>query len=239
MAKRTNEFSQPVGEKLADWRGAIRPTRTPMTGSFCSIEPLNTALHLQELFDAYSDDAEGRMWTYMPGGPFKSLTELQDWMDAACKTDDPLFFAILDLATGRAVGVAAYMRIKPTVGVIEVGNIAFSPRLQKTRAATEAMYLMAERAFSELGYRRYEWKCDALNAASCRAAERLGFVNDGLFEQAVVYKGRNRDTAWYSMLDRDWPAIKSAYEKWLSPENFDDTGRQKQKLQQFITLERG
>jgi RimJ/RimL family protein N-acetyltransferase len=204
-----------------------------MEGRFCRVERLDPRSHLDDLYDAFSDDSEGILWTYMPMGPFKYRDELCAWLDSIGGSEDPLFLVIIDLSTKRAVGLAAYMRIQPDVGVIEVGNIAFSPRLQKTPQATEAMFLMGKRVFDELGYRRYEWKCDSLNAASRKSAERLGFSFDGLFEQAIVYKGRNRDTAWYSILDREWPALRMAYTRWLDPENFDEQGIQKRSLQQF------
>ena len=232
-----NDPGQPIGDEVAGWTGAKRPSRTSMEGRFCRMEPLATERHLADLFAAYSDDTDGRLWTYMTDGPFNSIEELRSWMEPACAVDDPLFHALIDLATGKAVGMAAYMRIKPEHGVIEVGSITYAPWLQGTSAATEAMFLMMRRVFNELGYRRYEWKCDALNAPSCRAAERLGFTFDGLFEQAVVYKGRNRDTAWYSVLDRNWPPIEQAYVNWLNADNFDEHGRQKQKLQELIAAE--
>jgi len=158
-------------------------------------------------------------------------------MEPSCASDDPLFHAIVDLAAGKAAGMAAYMRISPGIGVIEVGSIAYSTRLQRTPVATEAMFLMMQRVFNELGYRRYEWKCDSLNEASCRAAERLGFTFDGIFKQSVVYKGRNRDTAWYSILDQRWPAIEKAYVSWLDADNFDEDGQQKRNLRQLIASE--
>jgi RimJ/RimL family protein N-acetyltransferase len=148
-------------------------------------------------------------------------------MEASCLGEDPMFHAIRDKRRGRVAGVASYLRIDPPVGVIEVGHIALSPALQQTVAATEAMFLMMSRVFDELGYRRYEWKCDSLNAPSRRAALRLGFAFEGIFRQATLYKGRNRDTAWYAVIDKDWPAVKRAYERWLSPENFDADGRQR------------
>jgi RimJ/RimL family protein N-acetyltransferase len=154
-------------------------------------------------------------------------------MHMQCTGDDPLFHAVVDAASGLAVGVASYLRITPASGFIEVGHINFSPRLQKTPAATEAMYLMMARAFA-LGYRRYEWKCDALNQPSCAAARRLGFSYEGIFRQATIYKGRNRDTAWFSILDSEWPAMKAAFESWLTPDNFDDNGRQRKKLEYFL-----
>jgi RimJ/RimL family protein N-acetyltransferase len=162
-------------------------------------------------------------------GPFATLDAYLAWMRATCLGDDPLFHAIIDLATGEAVGVASYMRIDPANGVIEVGHLKFSPRMQRTRIAAEAMHLMMQRAFT-LGYRRYEWKCDALNAPSRAAARRFGFSYEGLFRQAVVYKGRNRDTAWYSIIDSEWPAIDAAFRQWLAPENFDAQGAQQLSL---------
>ena len=165
----------------------------------------------------------------MTQGPFAAEAEMRAWLEAAAQGEDPLFHAILD-GDGRAAGVAAYLRIQPEHGVIEVGNIVLAPRLQRTPAATEAMVLMMGRAFDDLGYRRYEWKCDALNIRSRHAAQRLGFTYDGLFRQAVVYKGRNRDTAWYAILDRDWLALKPRFEAWLDPANFDADGNQKTRL---------
>ena len=231
MTQRKNDLGQPIGDQVSGWNGVALPPRTPITGRFCRVEPLDVERHLHDLYDACSEDTEGRLWTYMSVGPFTSIDDFEAWMKPASKTSDPLFYALIDLATGKAVGMAAYMRIKQEAGVIEVGNITYSPRLQRTPTATEAMFLMMKRVFDELGYRRYEWKCDSLNEASRRAAERLGFNFDGLFKQAVIYKGRNRDTAWYSILDSDWPLLESAYEKWLSVDNFDEKGHQKQKLQ--------
>jgi len=237
-SQRRNEFGQPVGEALEGWRGAVPPPRSTLEGSYCRLEPLDVDRHLPELYAAYAEDVDGRLWTYMPVGPFDSIAAFRHWMTPACLSDDPLFHAIIESSTQTAVGLAAYMRIRPPVGVIEVGNIAYSPRLQRTPAATEAMFLMMSRVFNDLGYRRYEWKCDALNAASRRAAQRLGFSFDGLFEQAVVYKGRNRDTAWYSILDRDWPALQRAFKTWLAADNFDDDGKQQRPLKDCIEAER-
>jgi RimJ/RimL family protein N-acetyltransferase len=166
------------------------------------------------------------MWTYMGYGPFAQAQDYTAWAEAAARGEDPLFHAIVDRRSDRAVGVTAYLRIEPAVGVLEVGHIAYAPALQRTAAATEAMYLLLRRAFDELGYRRYEWKCDALNAPSRAAALRLGFRFEGIFRQATVYKGRNRDTAWYSIIDREWPARRAAFEAWLDPLNFTADGRQ-------------
>jgi RimJ/RimL family protein N-acetyltransferase len=166
----------------------------------------------------------------MAYGPFATQAELGAWIGKAGQGDDPLFHAIIDKKTGKAAGQASYLRIEPAVGVIEVGHIVFAPSLQRTIGATEVMYLMMKRVFDELGYRRYEWKCDALNEASRKAALRLGFTFEGIFRQATMYKGRNRDTAWYSVTDAEWPALKSSYEVWLDPSNFDAEGRQRRSL---------
>ncbi len=230
----TNHLGQPVGFAVPDWVPARLPPRTAMEGCWCRVEALDVARHGAELFAAFAEDREGRNWTYMGDGPFASLAEFEAWMAASCLGDDPLFHAIVEGASGRALGLASYLRAEPETGTIEVGNINYAPPLQRTAAATEAMYLMMARAFEELGYRRYEWKCDALNGSSRRAAERLGFVFEGVFRQATLYKGRNRDTAWYAITDRDWPALKRAYEAWLEPANFDAAGAQKARLSEFM-----
>lgn len=204
-----------------------------MEGRFCRVEPLDPQRHAADLFAANSADKDGRNWTYLPYGPFATIADYRRWVEQASRGDDPLFHAILDLPSGRAVGVASYMRIDPAMGSIEVGGINYSPLLQRRPTATEAMYLMMRRVFDELGYRRYEWKCDELNAPSRAAAERFGFRFEGIFRQVVVYKGRNRDTAWFSIIDSEWPALKSAFERWLAPENFDGAGRQRRSLAAF------
>jgi RimJ/RimL family protein N-acetyltransferase len=197
-----------------------------MEGRLCRVEPLDPDRHAADLFAAYAEDAGGRMWTYMGYGPFADAAECRAWLEAGARGDDPLFHAILG-PDGRAAGVASYLRVDPANGAIEVGHVALAPRLARTAAATEAMYLMMRRVFDELGYRRYEWKCDALNAPSRAAAARLGFSFEGVFRQAMVIKGRNRDTAWHSILDGEWPAAKAAFERWLDPANFDAAGRQR------------
>jgi RimJ/RimL family protein N-acetyltransferase len=186
-------------------------------------------LHCHALFEANSIDTNGEMWLYLPYGPFSSLQHYRDWMRSFCTGSDPLFYAIVESATAKAIGVASYLRIDHNNGVIEVGHLAYSPLLKRTRAATEAMYLMMQHAF-ELGYRRYEWKCNALNMPSRAAAERLGFTFEGIFRQAAVIKGHNRDTAWYSVIDKEWPELKLAFEKWLAEDNFDADGRHKVSL---------
>jgi RimJ/RimL family protein N-acetyltransferase len=233
MNQPINHLGQPIGFAVADWSPRARPPRSPIEGHYCRLEPLDGARHGADLHQANQEDREGRIWTYMPYGPFQTLEAYRDWIEADCRGDDPLFHAIVDLRSGTALGVASYLRINPRVGVIEVGHINYSPRLQRTPAASEAMFLMMGRVFDQLGYRRYEWKCDALNAGSRRAAERLGFRFEGVFRQATMYKGRNRDTAWYAITDQDWPAIKSAFQTWLDPANFDETGQQRRSLKEI------
>lgn len=224
-----NSLGQPIGEPVAGWTPPPPPPREPIAGRYCRLEPLDAARHAEDLHRANLADASGGLWTYMPYGPFATLSDYLAWMRPMCECADPLFFAVVEPGGGRAAGVASYLRIDPPNGSIEVGHILYSPALQRTRAATEAMYLMMRRVF-ELGYRRYEWKCDGLNAPSRAAAARLGFVFEGVFRQAVVYKGRNRDTAWYSVIDAEWPRLRAAYERWLDPSNFDADGRQRASL---------
>jgi RimJ/RimL family protein N-acetyltransferase len=239
MPPPTNALGQPIDEPLPDWTARPRPPCTPLRGRLCRLEPLDVATHAAALHEAHAEDREGRNWTYLPYGPFASAVDTARWVEWAAAQLDPQFFAIVDGATGRAVGAASYLRIEPAMGVIEVGHLAFSPALQRRPAATEAMYLMMRRVFDELGYRRYEWKCDALNAPSRRAAERLGFRYEGTFRQAAVIKGRNRDTAWFSILDREWPALKVAFERWLDPANFDASGAQRRRLGECMAGPRG
>ena len=230
MAEQVNHLGQPIGFPLPEWTARPRPPRTAMEGRYCTVEPADPSRHAAELHTAYLLDHEGRNWTYLPYGPFPRFEDYRAWLERACLVDDPLVHAIIERRSGRAVGVASLMRIDPAPGVIEVGGICYSPALQQTPAATEAMFLLMRRAFDELGYRRYEWKCDELNAPSQAAARRLGFRFEGIFRQATVYKGRSRDSAWFSILDREWPALKAAFERWLAPENFDDAGRQRVSL---------
>src|SRR5262245_9111498 len=197
-----------------------------MVGRFCRVEPLDAPRHAAPLFAANTVDRDGRNWTYLPYGPFDTLDEYTKWVVSATAVDDPQFWAIVDLATDHPVGVASYLRIDPPAGSIEVGHINYSPLLQRRPAATEAMYLMMRTAF-ELGYRRYEWKCDSLNAASRAAAQRFGFSYEGIFRQARVNKERNRDTAWFAAIDAEWPALDRAFRQWLDPSNFDDSGSQR------------
>ena len=224
-----NSLNQPVGLPLNNWKPPGLPPREVIGGRFCRLEPISPTAHAADLFAANSLDVQGRNWTYLSYGPFPDLESYRGWVETECLGDDPLFFAIVEQGTNKAVGVASYLRITPACGSIEVGHINYSPLLSRTPAATEAMYLMMNRAF-ELGYRRYEWKCDALNAPSRRAAQRLGFSFEGVFRQATVYKGRNRDTAWYAVIDEEWPVLREIFQRWLSPDNFDANGRQRQHL---------
>jgi RimJ/RimL family protein N-acetyltransferase len=215
--------------RLERWHAPPAPPRVDLAGRFCRLEPLVAARHAAALYAANALDPTGEMWAYMAYGPFPDLAAYRGWMEKQEASRDPLFSAIVELASGEPVGVASYLRIDPPNGVIEVGHLAYSPRLQRTPAATEAMYLMMRRAF-DLGYRRYEWKCNAHNARSRAAAQRLGFTFEGVFRQHMVYKGRNRDTAWYSIIDGEWPRIRAGFQRWLDPANFDASGGQRRSL---------
>jgi RimJ/RimL family protein N-acetyltransferase len=217
-----------VESRLETWVAPAAPSRVTLAGRLCRLEPL-TSDHAASLHEANSLDADGRMWGYLAYGPFEDFGTYRDWVRQQARSSDPLFLAIVDRASDRAVGVASYLRIDPPNGVIEVGHLAYSPRLQRTPAATEAMYLMMRYAF-ELGYRRYEWKCNAANAPSRSAAERLGFTFEGVFRRHMIVKGRNRDTAWYSVIDSEWPRVRGGFERWLDTENFDAAGRQRRSL---------
>jgi RimJ/RimL family protein N-acetyltransferase len=230
MATHQNKFGQPIGPAVDGWSPRLRPQRADMLGRYCRLEPVNTARHEADLFAAYMEAPDDRDWTYLFHERPGRADDFHSYLTNLAKSEDPLHFAIVAADTGKAVGTAALMRIDPAHGVIEVGSIAFAPRLKQTRAATESMYLMMRRAFDELGYRRYEWKCDSLNAPSRAAAQRYGFTFEGIFRQAIVYKGRSRDTAWYSITADEWPGVRFAFEAWLSPANFDDNGQQKRRL---------
>jgi len=224
-----NKLDQPIGLIVKNWNTPAFPPPEVMPGQFCRLEPLAADRHAQSLYKANAVDVEGKNWTYLPYGPFSDFDSYRSWVEQSSCGRDPQFYAIIELTTDNAVGVASYLRIDPSNGSIEVGGINFSPLLQRTPAATEAMYLMMARAFN-LGYRRYEWKCNALNLPSRAAAQRLGLSYEGIFRQATVVKGRNRDTAWYAAIDQEWPALKAAFTKWLSPTNFDEQGKQRLSL---------
>jgi RimJ/RimL family protein N-acetyltransferase len=230
MSGQSNHLGQPIGFPVQDWSARPVPPRTPMAGRFCRVEPLDANRHATELYAANCEDREGRMWTYLPWGPYASFEDYLAITKAASVNDARITYAVVDTASGKAAGVASYMNINPAAGSIEVGAIAYSPALQRKPAGTEAMFLMMRRVFDELGYRRYEWKCNSLNAPSRAAAGRYGFRFEGIFRQADVVKGRNRDTAWLSIADGEWPAIKTAFERWLDPANFDGDGKQRESL---------
>jgi RimJ/RimL family protein N-acetyltransferase len=211
-----------------DWRPARTPDRTPLQGETVRLEPVDPAKHATDLFVASAGAPS--LWDHLAYGPFENQGVFTDWLKERAASSDPLFYAVVDRTSGQAQGMASLMRIKPEHGVIEVGHIWFAPVLQRTRQATEAIYLLAQYAFDDLGYRRFEWKCDSLNAPSRRAAERFGFVFEGVFRQHMIVKGRNRDTAWFSITDGEWPARRGEFEAWLSPENFDLGGRQRRSL---------
>ena len=225
----TNHLGQPLGEPI-HWSGARRPHRQPLVpGRFCRIVPLDAAQHGPALFAAQALDRRGANWTYLPHPPPKDAQEYQQRLEAQQQSPDPLFFTVLNLQE-EPVGTASYLRIQPEPGSIEVGYIHFTPRMQKSTMSTEAMYLMMSHVFEDLGYRRYEWKCDCLNAPSRKAALRLGFSFEGIFRQDRVVKGHNRDTAWYSIIDKEWPTLKQGFESWLAPQNFDSQGIQRKPL---------
>ena len=228
-----NKYGQPVGEDLIGWASRPRPTDVVLQGTFCRLEPLDFEMHGDDLYAAYSSAADARDWTYMFAGPFSSVSEYRDHVESIVNRADLKTYAILDRATGRAAGTFALARIDSDNGVIEVGNVTFSSLLKQRAAATEAQYLLMKYVFDDLKYRRYEWKCDSLNASSRKAALRLGFVFEGIFRQAVIYRGRSRDTSWYSMTDKEWPFLKKSFEAWLRPENFDRDGRQIRSLNEF------
>jgi RimJ/RimL family protein N-acetyltransferase len=213
-----------------DSHPAKQPERVTLQGRYIRVVPLDAAAHGEALWNAIGGAQNAGLWDFMPDGPFAARELLDAVLQAKSLSEDPFFFALVDPGTGLASGHASLMRMDPKNRVIEVGGIMYSPALQRSRGATEAMYLMARYVFEELGYRRYEWKCNSLNHHSRRAALRLGFHFEGIFRQHMIIKGCNRDTAWFSMLDSEWPARKDAFERWLDPENFDSAGQQKTPL---------
>jgi RimJ/RimL family protein N-acetyltransferase len=213
---------------LSDWRGAQPPRREPLDGETVRLEPLDPGRHGDDLFAASQGADE--TWRYLPYGPFTGRQDFDAWLERHASTKDPLALAIVDRSAQAARGIATFMSIVPEHGVIEIGHIWLSPALQRTRQATEAIFAMARHAFDDLGNRRLEWKCDNANEPSKRAAERFGFVFEGVFRNHRVLKSRNRDTAWYSIIDSEWPSRRAAFEAWLAPANFDKAGRQRRSL---------
>jgi RimJ/RimL family protein N-acetyltransferase len=229
----TTSASQSLLGEPVDPSSAPRPRRVTLEGRSINLVPLDALEHLDSLWVATGRPQNEHLWTYMFEDPFQNRASFEAYLQRKEESNDPLYYSIIDKASGDAVGWAAYMRMEPLHRVIEVGSIMFSPRIQRTVGATEAMYIMAKHAFEDMNYRRYEWKCDALNMPSRRAALRLGFTYEGLFRQHMVVKGRNRDTAWYSMLDSEWPSRKRAFEQWLDPANFDANGKQRISLSEL------
>lgn len=226
MSTVLNAYQQPIGFPVSDWTTRPTPQRRTIEGRSCRLEPLDPERHADDLYAAYGLNTDDRDWTYLPIGPFDNPDDFRGHIESAAKSTDPFHFAVIDAQTGRAVGTFALMRIDPKNGVIEVGMVVFSPLLKRTPISTEAQYLLMRHVFEDLGYRRYEWKCDDLNTPSRNAALRLGFQFEGVFRQAIVYKGRSRDTVWFSVIDREWPTCRDAFEQWLAPDNFDPQGRQ-------------
>lgn len=215
---------------VLDWPGALVPARAPIDGRYVRLEPLHPGHHGAALFDAaHGAPVDAGLWSYMAYGPFADAGAFEAWLWQRASLLDPIYYTLVT-PDGGPCGLATFMRVDPAAGAIEIGHLVFTPRLQRTPAATEAIYLMAAYAFEELGYRRLEWKCHGLNERSKRAAERFGFTFEGLFRQARVDRGRNRDTAWFAIVDGDWPRIKAGFEAWLDPRNFDDDGRQRRSL---------
>ena len=224
----------PLGAEV-DWTPATPPSRAPLQGKHVLLRPVDAAADAEPLYAAsHPPQGDLAIWTYLPYGPYRDPGDLRELLDWAESSEDPLFYTLASLPDERPAGMASYLRITPEEGVIEIGHIWFGTRLQRTTAATEAIYLLAHHAFDELGYRRLEWKCNALNAASRRAADRFGFSFEGVFRKHMIVKGRNRDTAWYAITDEDWPAVRAGYEAWLAPENFGADGRQKRLLEELI-----
>jgi RimJ/RimL family protein N-acetyltransferase len=235
FAMNQSHADRPLGAPVENWTPPRRPGGEVLAGRYARLEPLSAVDHAALLYRAYV--GADHVWDYLPYGPFSSASQYHRWVRDSEAKPDPYFVAVQNQTSGQWEGVASFLRIDPQAGSIEVGHINFSPALQRTVAATEALFLMMQWAF-EAGYRRFEWKCDALNLPSRRAAQRLGLSYEGVFRQATVVKGRNRDTAWFAAIDAEWPALKEAFEAWLSPSNFDAQGRQKERLGDLTALVR-
>jgi RimJ/RimL family protein N-acetyltransferase len=233
LKENRNQFGQLVGASVSNWQAPDFPSHEVLIGRYCRVEPLNINLHGENLFESACEDKLGKMWTYLPYGPFSNEVEYCSLFTELEFQADQQFYAIVDSKTNSALGVAGYLRINPAAGSIEIGHLSFSPLLQRTTIATESMYLMMKKIF-EAGYRRYEWKCNSLNATSKSAALRLGFQFEGVFRQAMVIDGRNRDTAWYSIIDSEWLKLQEMFGAWLAESNFDEGGRQRKSLKEIF-----
>ena len=227
-------MDQPVGPPIDDFPAKL-PPHSSFSGRAVRLEPLSTS-HIDDLHESVAQPEHAALWTYIPDGPFEDKASFSAHITRLSQSQDPLLYAVIDEARKKAVGYIALMRIDPKNRVIEIGHVVFSSLLQRTTAATEAVYILAKMVIEELGYRRLEWKCDSLNAPSRRAAARFGFTPEGVFRQHIIIKARNRDTAWFSILDSEWPALKEAFEKWLDPNNFDADGKQRGSLAAYRGL---
>lgn len=226
-----NQYGQTVGDALPDWLGASVLQRTVLEGRYCRLEPLDPERHAGDLFDAYAQADDERDWTWLASSRPDSVEATFHWLSGKANDDALVPFTVVDIRADRAVGLVCFMAIEREHGSVEIGHVTWSPRMKNSVLGTEAVWLLLRYAFA-LGYRRVEWKCDSLNLASRRAAERLGFVFEGRFRQKIVRKGRNRDSDWLSMIDREWPECDRALQRWLALENFDEHGRQRQTLAQ-------
>lgn len=225
-----NQFGQLLGNFIEDWSTCQKPERISIHGRYCTLEPIILDKHAAKLFDALSIDNQGESWTYLPYGPFDTLGDFKDWLTSTMSDTNTILYAILDVKTQEPLGICGYLHITAEHGVIEIGHLHFSMLLKRTALATEAIYLMLRDAFDEHGYRRCEWKCNALNELSKQSALRFGFTFEGVFRQHCVFKNRNRNTAWFSIIDSEWQILKEKFEKWLHPDNFDAFSKQKLKL---------
>lgn len=228
-----NKYDQPIGEPLPNWSERAYPQRKILDGQYCKLEPYIVNQHAKDLYDAYSQAPDDRDWTWLPIGPFQSFNDYLEYARQFETTQDPIHYAVINKETQKAVGSIAIMRIDTLNGVLEMGYVLYSPLLKKTTIATEAQFLLMQYVFEELKYRRYEWKCDSFNEPSKKAALRLGFTYEGTFRKLIVYKNRSRDTAWFSLLDDEWPRNKSIFQAWLDPKNFDKNGHQILSIQQL------
>ncbi|MBM7636070.1 GNAT family N-acetyltransferase [Streptococcus saliviloxodontae] len=228
-----NVYGQEIGESLLGYTSGAMPDVSVLEGNYCRLEHIDAKKHLDDVADFYWKQVDPSDWTYMYGQPFTSKEAVRTCLEEYQVSENPYFFAIREKYSGKVLGTFSLMRIDPHNRVVEMGRVIYAPALQKTRAATEAQYLVMKYVFEELSYRRYEWKCDRFNKPSAQAAQRLGFRYEGTFRQHTVYKGRTRDTDWFSIIDSEWPSLKLAFENWLSPENFDKDGQQKQSLKAF------
>ena len=228
--QKKNKFGQLLGYPVENWIPCQKPANSPIQGRYCVLDPIEINKHAIQLFEVLAIDNQGESWTYLPYGPFNTMEEFKDWLSKTSSDNETLLYAILDIKTNQPLGISGYLRMNPEHGVIEIGHLHFSTLLKQTALATEAIYLMLRLAFDDYGYRRCEWKCNDLNEPSRRAAERFGFTFEGIFRQNNVFKNQNRDTAWFSIIDSEWAALKEKFEKWLHPTNFDANGKQILKL---------